>query len=87
MARTDLPESVAEEIRNRVFNENGFMKVTQVVRRGGGTFRVSLRQVVIKGEKKYQGEMTEDAWALDSYGDGGLSCWPWGQPGQLIRRR
>jgi hypothetical protein len=52
MARTDLPESVAEEIRNRVFNENGFMKVTQVVRRGGGTFRVSLRQVVIKGEKK-----------------------------------
>lgn len=60
MARTDLPESVAEEIRNRVFNENGFMKVTQVVRRGGGTFRVSLRQVVIKGEKKYQGEMTED---------------------------
>ena len=34
MARTDLPESVAEEIRNRVFSENGFMKVTQVVRRG-----------------------------------------------------
>jgi len=51
MARTDLPASVAEEIRNRVFNEKGFMKVTQVVRRGGGTFRVSLRPVVIKGEK------------------------------------
>jgi len=31
--------------------------------------------------------MRQDAWALDSYGDGGLSCWPWGQPGQLIRRR
>ncbi|MEI7898878.1 MAG: SAM-dependent methyltransferase, partial [bacterium] len=31
-----------------------------VVRRGGGTFRVSLRPVVIKGEKLYQGEMTEE---------------------------
>jgi len=36
------------------------MKVTQVVRRGGGTFRVSLRPVVIKGEKRYQGEMTDE---------------------------
>ncbi|HQA39330.1 MAG TPA: hypothetical protein PLU38_08185, partial [Kiritimatiellia bacterium] len=36
------------------------MKVTQVVRRGGGTFRVSLRPVVIKGEKCFQGEMTEE---------------------------
>lgn len=29
----------------------------------------------------------QDAWALDSYDDGGVSCWPWGQPSQLIRRR
>ena len=36
------------------------MKITQVVRRGGGTFRVSLRPVVIKGEKRYQGEMTDE---------------------------
>lgn len=60
MARTDLPENIAEEIRNRVFNESGFMKLTQVVRGRGGTFRVSLRPVVIKDENKYQGEMTED---------------------------
>ena len=32
-------------------------------------------------------DITVDAWALDSYDDGGVSCWPWGQPSQLIRRR
>ena len=52
MTRTDVPEDVAEEIRNRVFSESGFMKLTQVVRRRGGTFRISLRPVVIKGENK-----------------------------------
>jgi SAM-dependent methyltransferase len=60
MSRTDLPEGLAEEIRRRVFVEPGFMKVTQVVRRGGGTFRISLRPVSIKGEKRYQGEMTDE---------------------------
>jgi len=60
MSRTEWPEDVAGEIRRRVLAEPGFMKVTQVVRRGGGTFRVSLRPVVIKGEKGYQGEMTEE---------------------------
>jgi hypothetical protein len=60
MARTELPEGLAEEIRRRVLVEPGFMKVTQVVRRGGGTFRVSLRPVVIKGENRYQGEMTDE---------------------------
>jgi len=55
MTRTDLPESIAEEIRDRVFNESGFMKLTQVVRGRGGIFRVSLRPVVIKDENKYQG--------------------------------
>jgi SAM-dependent methyltransferase len=59
MSRTDLSVELAVEIRKRVFEEPGFMKVTQVVRRGGGTFRVSLRPVVIKGEKLFQGEMTE----------------------------
>ena len=59
MARTELPEGLAEEIRRRVFAEPGFMKVTQVVRRGGATFRVSLRPVVIKDEKRFQGEMTD----------------------------
>ena len=60
MSRTDLPIELAEEIRTRVLTEPGFMKVTQVVRRGGTTFRVSLRPVVIKGEKLYQGEMTDE---------------------------
>ena len=60
MSRTDLPIELAEEIRKRVLTEPGFMKVTQVVRRGGTTFRVSLRPVVIKGEKLYQGEMTDE---------------------------
>jgi len=59
MPRTELPEELAGEIRKRVFEEPGFMKVTQVVRRGGSTFRTSLRPVAIKGEKRYQGEMTE----------------------------
>ena len=54
MSRTDLPVECAVEIRNRVFVEPGFMKVTQVVRRGGGTFRVSLRPVVIKEKKLFQ---------------------------------
>jgi len=60
MSRTDLSAELAEEIRKRVFGEPGFMKITQVVRRGGGTFRVGLRPVVIKGEKLYQGEMTDE---------------------------
>jgi hypothetical protein len=61
MSRTELAEALAEEIRRRVFEEPGFMKVTQVVRRGGGTFRISLRPVVIKGELRYQGEMTDES--------------------------
>jgi len=60
MSRTELSVELAEEIRKRVFVEPGFMKVTQVVRRGGGTFRVSVRPVMIKGERRYQGEMTDD---------------------------
>ncbi len=60
MSRTDLSVEMAEEVRRRVFAEPGFMKVTQVVRRGGGTFRISLRPVVIKGEKRYQAEMTDE---------------------------
>ncbi len=60
MSRTELPETLADEIRRRVFAEPGFMKIVQVVRRGGTTFRVSLRPVEIKGEKRYQGEMTDE---------------------------
>lgn len=60
MSRTAFSSELTEEIRRRVFDEPGFMKVTQVVRRGGATFRVSLRPVVIKGEKLFQGEMTDE---------------------------
>jgi len=59
MSRTDIPPELAAEIRRRVFDEKGWMKLTQVVRRNGETFRISLRPVTIKGEKRYQGEMTE----------------------------
>ncbi len=59
MSGTGLSAGVAEEIRRRVFEEEGFVKVTQVVRRGGVTFRVSLRPVTVRGEKCYQGEMAE----------------------------
>lgn len=59
MAQTELPVELADEIRRRVFEVKGFMKVTQTLRRGGNLFRVSLRPVEIRGEKKYQGEMTD----------------------------
>ena len=60
MSRTDLSIELATEIRTRVFTEKGWMKITQVVRRGGALFRISLRPLTIKGEKKYQGEMTDN---------------------------
>lgn len=60
MSRTDLSTELAAEIRSRVFDEKGWMKLTQVVRRGGEHFRISLRPVSLKGEKKYQGEMTDN---------------------------
>ena len=60
MSRTDLSTELATEIRTRVFTEKGWMKITQVVRRGGALFRISLRPLTLKGEKKYQGEMTDN---------------------------
>jgi SAM-dependent methyltransferase len=59
MSRTDLPAELATEIQARIFTDVGWMKITQVVRRGGDVFRISLRPVTIQGEKRYQGEMTE----------------------------
>ncbi|MBP5320152.1 MAG: SAM-dependent methyltransferase [Kiritimatiellae bacterium] len=60
MANAELPVELADEIRRRVFDEPGLIKVTQVLRRGGNTFRVSLRPVEIRGERKFQGEMTDE---------------------------
>ena len=59
MPRTDIPQELADEIRRRVFDEKGWMKLTQVSRRDGDTFRASLRPVTIKGEKRYQHETTD----------------------------
>ena len=59
MSRTDIPQELADEVRKRVFDEKGWMKLTQVVRRGGETFKISLRPITIKGEKRYQGEMVD----------------------------
>lgn len=59
MAQQELPPELAGEIRRRVFDEPGLMKVTQTLRRGGALFRVSLRPVEIRGERKFQGEMVD----------------------------
>ncbi|MFO7937915.1 MAG: SAM-dependent methyltransferase [Kiritimatiellia bacterium] len=60
MPRTELPKKLVSEIRQRVFNKDEFLKITQVSRRGGGSFKISLRPVVIRGESLFQGEMTKD---------------------------
>ena len=58
MERYELEDSLKEEIRARVLGE-GFMKLVQTVRRGGGSFRISMRPVEIGGVRKYQAEMAE----------------------------
>ncbi len=60
MSRAELPKKLVDEIRQRVFNAEEFLKITQVIRRGGGVFKVSLRPVVIRGERLFQGEMTDE---------------------------
>ncbi|MBQ2625051.1 MAG: hypothetical protein IJG18_08150 [Kiritimatiellae bacterium] len=58
MEKFELEDSLKEEIRSRTLGE-GFIKLVQSVRRGGGRFRISLRPVEIGGERKYQAEMSE----------------------------
>jgi hypothetical protein len=60
MSRTELPKKLEAEIRQRVFDEKEFLKITQVSRRGGGTFKISLRPIVIKVERRFQGELVEN---------------------------
>ena len=57
--RTALAEELVEEIRRRVFDEPGFMRLTQVARYGGQMHRASLRPVQLKGERRFQAETTE----------------------------
>ena len=59
MEKFELEPKLREEIRARVLGE-GFMKVVQTVRRGGKTFRISMRPVEIGGERKFQAEMNDD---------------------------
>ncbi len=59
MERFELEDALKEEIRQRVLGE-GFMKLVQVVRRNGKTFKIALRPVEIGGEKKFQAEMTDE---------------------------
>ena len=60
MANAELPVELADEIRKKVFEDPGWMKITQVLRRGGNLFKISLRPVEIRGEKKIQGEMVDE---------------------------
>ena len=59
MERFELEEKLQEEIRTRVMGE-GFMRLTQVVRRNGSTFKIAIRPVEIGGLKKFQAEMTDE---------------------------
>lgn len=59
MERFELDPKLAEEIRSRVLGE-GFMRISQSVRRNGQTFRIAIRPVEIGGERKFQAEMTDD---------------------------
>ena len=58
MEKYELEDSLKEEIRARVLGD-GFMKLVQTVRRGGGSFRISMRPVEIGGVRKYQAEMAD----------------------------
>ncbi len=58
-ARTALAEDLAVEIRRRVFDEPGLMRLTQVARRGGQVRRLSLRPLQLKGLRQFQLETME----------------------------
>jgi SAM-dependent methyltransferase len=58
MNRFELDSSLQEEIRACVLGD-GFIKIVQSVRRNGSLFKISMRPVVIGGEKLFQAEMTD----------------------------
>lgn len=58
MEKYELEDALKEEIRVRVLGE-GFMKLVQTVRRGGESFKISLRPVEIGGARHFQAEMTD----------------------------
>lgn len=54
-----LPEELTNEIRTRVFDRPGFIRLTQSLSRGGKTFRISLRPVTLRGQARFQAEMCD----------------------------
>ncbi len=59
MERFELEPKLKEEIRSRVLGE-GFMRISQSVRRNGQSFKIAVRPVEIGGVRKFQAEMTDD---------------------------
>ena len=59
MERFELDPALQEEIRSRVLGE-GFMRISQSVRRNGQSFKIAIRPVEIGGVRKFQAEMTDD---------------------------
>ena len=59
MERFELEPKLKEEIRSRVLGE-GFMRLSQSVRRNGQSFKIAIRPVEIGGARKFQAEMTDD---------------------------
>lgn len=52
--RTALDAAVAEEIRRRVLEEPGCLRLTLTLRHGGGASRESLRPILLRGETVWQ---------------------------------
>ena len=59
MEKFELDAALSAELEKGVFGE-GFVKLVQSVRRGGRTFRTSLRPVLISGKAMFQEETSED---------------------------
>lgn len=58
MNRFELDSSLKEELRACVLGDD-FIKIVQSVRRNGALFKISMRPVIIGGEKLFQAEMTD----------------------------
>lgn len=59
MERFELESKLKEEILSRVLGD-GFMRISQSVRRNGQSFKIAIRPVEIGGVRKFQAEMTDD---------------------------
>jgi hypothetical protein len=55
-----LPAGLADEIRRRVLEEPGLVRLTQVSRSGGRSCRISLRPVMLRGERLWQEERVRE---------------------------